>query len=125
MWLALKTVHVTTVAITLIFFVLRGIWLRREPEVLTQRWVRIAPHTNDTLLLASAIGLAVVTHQYPGPQAWLTAKLVGLVAYILLGMVAFRFARTRVLRVAAWLAALAVLAYIILVAITRDPLVVG
>lgn len=125
MWLILKTIHVTTVLITMSLFVLRGVWLRRDPAVLQQRWVRIAPHTNDSLLLASAIGLALATHQYPGPQAWLTAKVIGLLAYIGLGLVAFRFARSERARTAAWLAALAVLAYIIAVAVTRHVWVVA
>lgn len=122
MWALLKTVHVTTVVITAVLFTLRGLWLLREPAVLRQRSLRILPHVNDTVLLASALGLVVLTGQYPGAQPWLTAKLIGLVLYIGLGLVTFRLARGPVQQTGAFIAALLVLAYIVLVALTRDPL---
>jgi uncharacterized membrane protein SirB2 len=121
----LRGLHLTTVAVTIALFTLRGLWMLRASPLLGRRWVRIAPHTNDTLLLASGIGLAVVTGQAPGPQAWLTAKLVGLVAYIGLGLVAMRFGRSRLVRAAAFAAALATVAYIVAVALTRRALPLG
>jgi uncharacterized membrane protein SirB2 len=36
----------------------------------------------DTVLLASAIAMAVISAQYPFAADWLTAKLVGLLIYI-------------------------------------------
>ena len=83
--------------------------------------VRIAPHVNDTLLLAAAIALAVLSRQYPFAEGWLTAKVLGLVAYIGIGTVAMRPGRPRHVRVAAWAAGLGVLAYIVGVAVTRNP----
>lgn len=90
--------------------------------MLTRRWVRVAPHLVDALLLASAIALAVQQRQYPFVDAWLTAKVMGLMVYIGLGLAALRFGRSRLLRAAAWAAALAVFAWIVSVAITRSPL---
>jgi len=84
-YIALKHLHVTFVALSGLLFLVRGIWMLRASPNLEQRWARIVPHIVDTLLLASAIGLAVVSHQYPGQMPWLTAKVVGLVAYIVLG----------------------------------------
>jgi len=98
----------------------RGAWMLRDSPRLRQRWVRVVPHANDTLLLASGVGLAVVTGQAPGDQAWLTAKLVGLVVYIGLGLVAMRLGRTRRVRTAAFAGALITVAYIVAVAITRQ-----
>ena len=49
---------------------------------LQQRWVKIVPHLVDTLLLASAVALAVMSHQYPLANGWLTAKVAGLLIYI-------------------------------------------
>ena len=117
-----KTLHVTTVVITGTFFAVRGLWMLRESTLLGQRWVRVVPHVNDALLLATGIGLAYLTGQAPGPQPWLTGKLVGLLAYIGLGMVALRRGRTRRLRSAALLGALAIFAYIVAVALTRQAL---
>ena len=90
-------------------------------ELLRARWLRLAPHAVDTLLLASALALAATSGQWPFKMPWLTAKLVGLVFYIALGSVTMRFARRRGTRIAAWLAALTVLAWIVSVAVTRRP----
>lgn len=103
-----------------LFFV-RGIWMMRAPQRLQRRWVRIAPHIIDSVLLSSAVTLAVLSRQYPGVDAWLSAKLTALLAYIVLGMIALRRGRTRRVRTLAWLAALAVFLYIVAVAITRNP----
>lgn len=121
-WHWIKALHVTTAAISISLFVLRGIWRLRGSPRLKARWVRIVPHVNDTVLLVSAVFLAALTHQYPGPQPWLTAKLVGLVLYIALGLVALRFARRRPAQIGAGIAAVAVFAYIVAVAVTRNPL---
>jgi uncharacterized membrane protein SirB2 len=121
-FLSVKTVHVTCVAASYTLFFLRGMWLMQGSPVMRQRWVKIVPHVTDTLLLASAIALAIAIRQYPGTDAWLTAKVVGLLLYIGLGMIAFRFSKTRRSRTAAWVAAQLVFFYIVAVALTRNPL---
>lgn len=123
-YIALKHLHLTFVVLSGLLFLVRGIWMLRDSARLQQRWVRIAPHIVDTLLLASAIGLAIVSHQYPGQMPWLTAKVVALVAYIVLGTVALKRGRTRQARVLAFIGALASFAYIVAVAVTKNPLVV-
>ncbi|MBS1136167.1 MAG: hypothetical protein H6R11_121 [Proteobacteria bacterium] len=92
----------------------------RQSPLLGRRWVRIAPHVVDTLLLASAVGLVVVTQQYPLAQNWVSAKILGLLAYIGLGTVALRRGRTRTVRISSWVAALAAFGYIVSVALSRD-----
>ena len=120
--LLVKMVHVICVAISYILFFLRGVWLVRGSPVMRQRWVKVAPHVTDTLLLASAVALAIGIGQYPGTDAWLTAKVLGLVLYIGLGMVSFRFSKTLHVRIAAWLGAQLVFFYIVATALTRNPL---
>lgn len=122
LWQWVRDVHVLSAATSITLFVIRGIWMMRDSSRLRRRWVRIVPHVVDTVLLASAIVLAVLTSQYPLQQQWLTAKIIGLVVYIALGMVALRRGRTKSVRVTAWIAAVAVFAYIVLVAVTRNPL---
>ena len=117
----LKAIHVTAVAWSLALFVLRAIWRMRDSPRLAERWVRVVPHVVDTVLLASAIALAIMLENYPGTHAWLTAKVVGLVAYIVLGSVAIKRGRTPAVRGVAFVAALAVFAYIVSVAITKSP----
>jgi uncharacterized membrane protein SirB2 len=118
----LKMIHVTCVAASYSLFFLRGVWMLLGSPWLQKRWVRIVPHVIDTGLLASAVAMAVAIRQYPFISDWLTAKLLALICYIALGMVALRFARTRGMRLTAWLAAQAVFSYIVGVAVTRNPL---
>ena len=79
-YIALKHLHITFVALSGLLFLVRGIWMLSGSQRLQQRWVKIVPHVVDTLLLASAIGLAVWSRQYPGQSPWLTAKVAALVA---------------------------------------------
>ena len=118
----LKIIHVSSVGLSYALFVVRGMWMMRESALLQRRWVKIVPHVVDTVLLASAVALAVMSHQYPLVNGWLTTKVIGLLIYIGLGTIALKRGKTRRTRVAAWLAAQAVSFYIVAVAFTRMPL---
>jgi uncharacterized membrane protein SirB2 len=120
MYLVIKTIHIITAVISISGFTLRGLLLLNDSPLMKQKWVRIVPHVNDTVLLACAIYLATISGQYPFQSDWLTAKLVALFAYIILGMMAFRFARTRSGRITAFLLAILSFAYIVSVALTRQ-----
>lgn len=122
MYLGIKHLHVTTVYITVILFVLRGFWMVFQPAMLQKRWVRIVPHVNDTILLLSAIALTILIQQYPFVHGWLTAKVIGLIVYIGLGLIALRFGKTRGIRIAAFIGALITIAYIYNVAKTHNPM---
>ena len=121
-YLELKLTHVSCAAISYTLFVMRGIWMLRGSAIVAQAWVRTVPHVVDTALLASAIALAIMTRQYPIAASWLTAKVLALVLYIALGMIALKHGKTRDVRITAWIAAQAVFGYIAAVALTRDPL---
>jgi uncharacterized membrane protein SirB2 len=114
----LKTVHMSCAAISYVLFVLRGIWRFSGSSIAEQRWTRIVPHVNDTVLLAAALGMVAMI----GYHAFLTAKIAGLIAYILLGITAFRWARSTRSRLGAWLAAQLAFFYIVAVAFTRSPI---
>jgi len=116
----LKMVHVGSAVLSLALFSVRGAWMMVSPARLGQPWVKVAPHVVDTALLGSAIALAIAIGNYPGTHAWLTAKVAGLVAYVVLGSIALKRGRTRAIRVAAFFAALAVFAYIVSVAVTKS-----
>jgi uncharacterized membrane protein SirB2 len=118
----LKHIHVATVVITFVLFVTRGSWMLIESPRLQAKWVKILPHINDAILLASGIGLAVLLGQYPFVNGWLTAKLLALLAYIVLGAVALKRGRTKSIRTTAFFMALAVFAYLVAVALTHNPL---
>ncbi|KAB2967445.1 SirB2 family protein [Zoogloea sp.] len=122
MYLALKHFHITCVALSGAGFLLRGIWSLSGSPLLRARLTRVLPHIIDSCLLASAIGLAWMAGQAPFVHGWLTAKVIGLLVYIGLGMVALKPTRPRSVRMLAFAAALAVFAYIVSVALTKNPL---
>ena len=121
-YLLLKHLHVTCVVLSISGFLVRGVWMMRESPWLQKKWVRVAPHVIDTILLVSAILLTLQIRQYPFVQGWLTAKVLALLAYIVIGAIGLRYGRTKKIRVAAWLAAIAIFLYIVLVALTRQVL---
>jgi len=76
----------------------------------------------DSLLLAAAITLTTIIHQYPFVQAWLTVKVVLLVVYIVLGVFALRRGRTRAIRATCFATAMIVFLFIVSVARAHNPL---
>jgi len=118
----IRLVHIWAVAASGGLFALRGLAL-----TLGAAWPRAAPlrylsYTIDTVLLTAALMLMTVVQQYPFVDAWLTVKVLLLVVYIGIGIYAFRTRRSRAVRLAAWLAALAVFGFIVSVARVHDPL---
>ena len=93
-----------------------------DSPLLRARLTRVVPHVVDTLLLGSALLMAWQSSQYPFAQGWLTAKFFGLLAYILCGTMALKRARTKGRRVVFLVLALLAYAYIVGVALTRNPL---
>ncbi|MFZ1899301.1 MAG: SirB2 family protein [Azonexus sp.] len=121
-YLALKHLHVTCVVLSGLGFALRGWWMLNDSPLLRARLTRVVPHVVDTLLLGSALLMAWQSSQYPFAQGWLTAKFFGLLAYILCGTMALKRARTKGRRVVFLVLALLAYAYIVGVALARNPL---
>jgi len=122
LYLTLKAVHIGCAILSISGFALRGILMLADSPLLAARFARVAPHVVDTVLLASALWLAALIGQYPFVQGWLTAKVLALIAYIVLGTVALKRARGKAARAIAFALALGTAAYIVSVALTRDPL---
>lgn len=116
----LKLTHVVSVVLSGTGFIARGALMLRGSPLLQARFVRVAPHVVDTVLLASAVWLAWLMRLSPF-DGWIAAKVLGLVAYVVLGTVALKRGRTRRVRAVAFAAALATFAYIVTVAVTHDP----
>lgn len=113
-------IHLATVSISLALFLLRGAWRLMDSPMLTQKWVQIVPHVNDTLLLAAAIGMLMVAGLNPLQHGWLTAKIIALMAYIVLGTIALKRGKTPLQRSLAFFGALAVFTYIVVVAVSKQ-----
>jgi uncharacterized membrane protein SirB2 len=123
MYLFAKHLHVACVVLSLAGFIARGGLMVAQSPLLQARLVRVAPHVVDTLLLASALWLAWMLQQYPFVHGWLTAKVIGLLAYIGFGTLALKRGRTRRVRMGYFVLALCAAAYIVAVALTRNPAV--
>lgn len=120
-YLALKHLHVTCVILSGLGFCLRGWWMLREAPQLKARMTRVLPHVLDSLLLGSALILAYLSGQFPFAQGWLTAKLFGLLAYIVFGAVALKRGKTKTVRLVFFCLAILAYGYIVSVALSRSP----
>lgn len=120
----LKNAHITLAMISIGGFVLRWWWMKTGSALFHHRLSRVLPHLADTLFLASGIWLAITIRQYPFVHAWLTAKIFGLIAYIVLGSLALKHARTAAGRNLAFVAALVVIAWVVSVARSKSLAVI-
>jgi len=118
----LKMAHVSSALLSISGFALRGYWMLTDNPLLQRRLTRVLPHIVDTLLLGSAIAMLFVWQADPLQLPWLIAKIVGLLLYIGLGMVALRFGKTHRQRATAFALALLTAAYILSVAYSKSPL---
>ncbi|MCW8899429.1 MAG: SirB2 family protein [Gammaproteobacteria bacterium] len=118
----IKLIHMTTAFISISLFLMRGYWVFRNSPMMSKKWVKIVPHVNDTVLLITATILAVSIQQYPFVHSWLTAKIIALIIYILLGMFALKYAKEMKNKVLFFILALLTFSYIVSVALTRSPI---
>ena len=117
----LKMIHMAGGALSGAGFFARGLGMLNDAAWVKQRIAKTLPHLVDTVLIVSALWLAWILRLTPTNAPWIGAKIVGLFVYIGIGMVALRFGRTKTVRGVAWLLALLTFAYIVSVAITKDP----
>lgn len=116
-YIALKHLHTTAAALSLLFFIVRAYWSVIESPTLRKKVVRIAPHVIDTILLVCGLAMA---YTIGFNQGWIWAKLVALVLYIGVGTVAIKRGKTPASRAIAAVIAIAVFVYIVGVALQRN-----
>ena len=117
----IRTVHIAAVIASGLLFLLRGAAVQ-----LGAKWAMAAPlrylsYSIDTVLLTAALMLVTILHQYPFVHGWLTAKVVLLVVYVVLGSFALKRGRTRTVRVSCWVGALLVYLFIVSIARAHSP----
>jgi uncharacterized membrane protein SirB2 len=117
MYTGLKHLHILTVVISISLFILRGWWRFTTPQRLQARWIKIAPHSNDTLLLAAALGMLFAGGINPIDTPWLIGKIILLLAYIGLGSIAIKRGSKP-----AFAAALACFGWIVFMAVSKQVL---
>ena len=122
-YLAIKALHVITVVTSISLFIFRFSVSLSHPGRLAHRWVRILPHLNDSAHLVFAVLLCIVIQQAPGVTPWLSEKVFFVVLYILSGMFALKWAKTRLARAIWFIIAVSFFAYTATIAVNKSPLV--
>jgi uncharacterized membrane protein SirB2 len=117
----IKSLHMITGVVTISGFILRGYWMMAQSDKLQLKVTRIGPHIIDTLFLLSGVALVWMLHLNVFSEPWLLAKFAGLIGYIVLGTFAIKRGTTLQSRIIAFVAALAVFAYIVGVALAKSP----
>ena len=118
-YLAIKHLHMTAAVLSIVFFMIRAYWSVTNSNKLQLRFVKIAPHVIDTVLLVAGITLAAMIG---ANQPWILAKIVGVVLYIGVGTVAIKRGKTPRSRAIAALIAIAIFVYIVGIAMNHHPL---
>ncbi len=91
----LKTIHIATVVLSFAIFAVRGGNVLSGKAAPGGTAVRVLSHVINTVLLASALWMVFITKQWPFVYPWPTVKLLGLVAYVVFAVLAFRGPRGR------------------------------
>lgn len=120
-----KHLHLTLVAISVIFFVVRFVLKLKESALLQKKVMRIAPHIIDTCLLLSGLLMCFLIKQYPFVDPWLTEKILSVVAYILLAIMAMKSNRNKFFRFFAFLGAIAWVVYAAKIAVFKQAIMLA
>lgn len=121
-YLDIRGIHIGAVILSGSLFVIRVV----GHNLLKAKWamaptLRFVVWSVDTVLLTAALMLMTIVQQFPFVDAWLTVKVLMLIAYVVIGWWAFRAERKNV-RIACSAAAIAIFAFIVTVARTHNPL---
>lgn len=119
-----KYIHVTAIILSISGFLVRVNLQLNDSPYQTKYWFKKLPHKVDTILLASALTMVYIMGVNPLTTFWISEKIIGLLIYILLGMVALRWGKTKTVKKVAASAALIVFAYIVYVAHYKAPAVI-
>ena len=108
----IKYLHITLALVSVTLFSYR--WLRsfHGNKGVQFRCLKVLPHINDTLLFLTGCLLIAILQMNVLEQGWLIAKLIALVVYIGLGILAIK-CQHRGQKLLAGIAALLVFGYIV------------
>jgi uncharacterized membrane protein SirB2 len=124
-YFAVKHLHLTLVATSVIFFIVRFVLQLRQSSIMDKKFVKVAPHVIDTFLLLSGLALCFIIQQYPFVDPWLTEKIIAVAAYILLGYMALRTDRNKLFKVFAFIGALGWIVFAAKMAVFKQVALIG
>ena len=117
----IKMLHLTFVLLSIFSFVFRVILAQMNSPLLEQKWIKIGPHIINTFLLITGFTLVFQGSWLSAEYGWIIAKLIALVAYVGLGIVAIKSQGE--LRWKAFAGALACFMYIAIVAVSKHAFI--
>jgi uncharacterized membrane protein SirB2 len=87
-YLAVKHTHMAIAVLSIILFYVRSFSRMGSGSIAKNKIVFIGSHATDTFLLISAIAVMAMAKMNPFEQMWLLEKIILVVAYIALGIIA-------------------------------------
>lgn len=120
-----KHTHMLFVATSVLFFMVRFVLHMRSSALMQKKFFKIAPHVIDTLMLLTGLSLCFLIKQYPFVDPWLTEKITGVAAYIVLGIMAMRPKQNTFFKMFAFFGALGWIVYVGKIAIFKSAVLLG
>lgn len=114
-------VHICAITLSGGLFFSRGVASLLGAKWPTLRPVRLLSYGIDTVLLAAALTLVFILPKDIFSNQWLSVKLVLVVAYITLGVIAMRSSAAKPIRWCSFILAELVFANILGIALTHNP----
>ena len=118
----IRSIHIWAITLSGCLFALRGLGMlagARWPQVALLRYLS---YGIDTVLLTAALMLVTILPSAAFANGWLTVKLVLVVVYVVLGVLALRRGRSRGVRAGCYAGALLVFIAIVGIARMHHPL---
>lgn len=103
---AVKHTHLMFIALSISLFVIRFVLHIRQSDLMQKKFLKVAPHVIDTFLLVSGFTLCFMIKQYPFVDPWMTEKIICVVAYIALGIMALKSNRNKLFKFFAFIGAI-------------------
>ncbi|GLO61602.1 hypothetical protein MACH09_21100 [Vibrio sp. MACH09] len=127
MYLALKNIHLLSIALSAILLSVRFALVMANSQLIDKKFIKIAPHVVDTVLLLTGIGLIISLGFIPftAGTEWFTQKVTCILAYFALGFFALKMAKNKLLRIFAFFGALGWLVMAANIAMTKTSSLMG
>lgn len=124
-YLPLRHLHLSLVVISVLFFITRAGLMFAGKSIHQQKWAKMTSRTVDTFLLISALILCTIINQYPFVDAWITEKVVSVIAYIILAYIALYQAKTTKNRILTAVGAVGWVVIAAKLAMLKQPFILG
>jgi len=113
----IKSIHMLFILLSISSFLSRIFLAEFKPQLLQLKFIKIAPHVIDTLLILSGLTLVFQGNWLAGDYGWIISKFIVLLAYVGFGVGAMHSHGIR--RWSLFTAALTCFGYIIYIAISK------